>query len=405
MRLLVYNDDGEFSLTRFFDDIPQYAILSHTWGPEEVTCKDIIEENGASKNGFRKIRFCGDQARRDGLRYFWVDTCCIDKSNSVELAEAIIYMFRWYREAAKCYVYLEDVRIGEHSQSSELSWESAFRRSRWFTRSWTLQELLAPSSVEFFSQEGKRLGDKKSLERHILESTRIPIDALRGKPLSQFSIAERMSWAERRSSIREEDQVYSLLGIFNVHMAPIYGEGKFRAFRRLQREINKSSNHLAFVDHQMTNLERPTEPDFEIGQFPPSSNAARETQAVDYITDSGYGGSGASKAQSYGKIFREPLSAALVATITESEAESAGHETQTVYSDTESLREPKLLEYVTAFADELYGSLPPGFYKAEFERVLPVFDELLRTFAFKVSCDGSTPEYRNLMYLVHRYRR
>jgi hypothetical protein len=155
----------------------------------------------------------------------------------------------------------------------------------------------------------------------------------------------------------------------------------------------------------MKNVERPTEPDFKIGQFLPLSNAARETQAVDYITDSGYGGSGASKAQSYGKIFRESSSAALVATITESEAESAGHETQTVYSDTESLREPKLLEYVTAFADELYGSLPPGFDKAEFERVLPLFDELLQTFAFKVSCDGNTPEYRNLMYLVHRYRR
>jgi hypothetical protein len=96
---------------------------------------------------------------------------------------------------------------------------------------------------------------------------------------------------------------------------------------------------------------------------------------------------------------------ALVATIPESPAESTDCETQTVYSDTESLRDPKLLEYVTAFSDELYRSLPAGFDKAEFERVLPLLDELLRTFAFKVSCDGSTPENRNLMYLVHRYRR
>jgi hypothetical protein len=126
---------------------------------------------------------------------------------------------------------------------------------------------------------------------------------------------------------------------------------------------------------------------------------------VDHIIDSGYGGSGASKSQSRGKVPGESPSVALMANIPESQAESTDCETQTVYSDTESLRDPKLLEYVTAFADELYGSLPSGFDKAEFERVLPVLDELLRTFAFKMSCDGSTPQHRNLMYLVYRYRR
>jgi hypothetical protein len=109
MRLLHYNKDSEFSLTQFFDKIPRYAILSHTWGLEEVTFKDIIEGNGASKTGFDKIRFCGEKARRDRLQYFWVDTCCIDKSSSAELAEAINSMFRWYRDAAKCYVFLSDV--------------------------------------------------------------------------------------------------------------------------------------------------------------------------------------------------------------------------------------------------------------------------------------------------------
>jgi hypothetical protein len=130
---------------------------------------------------------------------------------------------------------------------------------------------------------------------------------------------------------------------------------------------------------------------------------------VDHIIDSGYGGSGASKSQSRGKVPGESPSVALVATILESQAESqtesTDYETQTVYSDTESLRDPKLLEYVTAFADELYGSLPSGFNKTELERVLPVLDELLRTFVFKISCDGSTPQHRNLMYLVYRYRR
>jgi hypothetical protein len=108
MHLLQYNDDGEFSLTEFFDNIPPYAILSHTWGNGEVTFKDIIERTGRSKAGFDKIQFCREQARRDGLHYCWVDTCCIDKSSSTELTEAINSMFRWYRDAAKCYVFLSE---------------------------------------------------------------------------------------------------------------------------------------------------------------------------------------------------------------------------------------------------------------------------------------------------------
>jgi hypothetical protein len=95
MRLLQFNNDGDFSLTEFFEsDIPMYAILSHRWGAEEVTFKDLIDGTGKSKAGYSKIRFCGEQARRDKLDYFWVDTCCIDKSNAVELQEAINSMFR-----------------------------------------------------------------------------------------------------------------------------------------------------------------------------------------------------------------------------------------------------------------------------------------------------------------------
>ena len=187
MRLLKYNNDGEFSLTEFFDNIPPYAILSHTWGKEEVTFVDMIDGNGTSKTGFDKIRFCGEQARRDGLQYFWVDTCCINKTSSAELAEAINSMFRWYRDAAKCYVFLSDVprqTVDGEDRSYQLPWESAFRISRWFTRGWTLQELLAPPSVEFFSRHNKRLGDKGSLKRHIHEITGIPISALEGAPLS-----------------------------------------------------------------------------------------------------------------------------------------------------------------------------------------------------------------------------
>jgi hypothetical protein len=242
MRLLHYNNDGEYSLTQFFDDIPRYAILSHTWGPEEVTFKDMKKANGTTKAGFDKIRFCGEQARYDGLQYFWVDTCCIDKSSSAELAEAINSMFRWYRDAAKCYVFLSDVPradVDTTNQSQQLPWESALRTSRWFTRGWTLQELIAPTSVEFFSKNRKLLGDRKSLEQHICEITRIPSKALRGSPLAEFSLTERMSWAETRQTTREEDMAYSLLGMFDVYMPLIYGEGRANAVGRLQEAIDR----------------------------------------------------------------------------------------------------------------------------------------------------------------------
>jgi hypothetical protein len=242
MRLLHFNNDGEFSLTQFFDDIPPYAILSHTWGLEEVTFNDMMEGDGKSKAGFDKIRFCGERARCDGLQYFWVDTCCIDKSNGTELQGSINSMFRWYRDSAKCYVFLADVLradVDTTDQSHHLPWESAFRRSRWFERGWTLQELIAPKSVEFFSKDCELLGDKKSLERQIYEITRIPSNALRGSPLPTFSVVERMSWAETRKTTYEEDMVYSLLGIFDVYMSLIYGEGRDNAGGRLREAIDR----------------------------------------------------------------------------------------------------------------------------------------------------------------------
>lgn len=245
MRLLEQNSNGDYSLTEdIVDNIPPYAILSHTWGipTEEVTFRDLIDHSGISKAGYNKIRFCGEQAKRDGLQYFWVDTCCIDKSSSAELSEAINSMFRWYRNAAKCYVYLSDVSrraLDTHDTASLLPWVSAFQKSRWFARGWTLQELIAPASVEFFSSECERLGDRKSLEQQIHEITGIAIEALCGTPLSYFSTDERMSWRAQRKTKREEDEAYSLLGIFDIAMPLVYGEGKERAFRRLQEEIHK----------------------------------------------------------------------------------------------------------------------------------------------------------------------
>jgi hypothetical protein len=260
MRLLKCNNDGEFSLTKDFvgGEIPEYAILSHTWGPdtEEVIYRDLIDGTGKNKVGYEKIRFCGEQARHDGLQYFWVDTCCIDKSNNNELAEAINSMFRWYRNATKCYVYLLDISspgIDIGDKSDQLPWEIVFRTSRWFTRGWTLQELIAPTSVEFFSKNRKLLGNRKSLERHICEITRIPSKALRGSPLAEFSATERMSWAETRQTTREEDMAYSLLGIFDVYIPLIYGEGRANAVGRLQEAIDKKEKGTIYSSYLIQN--------------------------------------------------------------------------------------------------------------------------------------------------------
>jgi hypothetical protein len=148
-------------------------------------------------------------------------------------------MYRWYRNAAKCYVYLLDLSTAKRDRSSRSQWESSFSQSRWFSRGWTLQELLAPLSVEFFSREGKRLGDKNTLELQIQQITGIEVQALQGCPLSQFSVKERILWAARRETTVEEDQAYSLLGIFDIHLPLIYGEGKKNAFRRFEEEIDK----------------------------------------------------------------------------------------------------------------------------------------------------------------------
>ncbi len=249
MRLLEGNNDGEFSLTEHVSDTkPPYAILSHTWGTmtEEVTFRDLIDGTGKDKVGYDKIRFCGERARHDSLQYFWVDTCCIDKANSSELQEAINSMFSWYRDATKCYVYLSDVSASDFDETHQLSrktWLPAFSASKWFTRGWTLQELIAPRIVEFFSKERYPLGDKKSLEQEIHGITRIPLDALRGdRPLHEFSVDERMSWAKDRNTTRQEDGAYCLLGIFDIHMPLIYGEGREKALIRLRKETREAQN-------------------------------------------------------------------------------------------------------------------------------------------------------------------
>lgn len=261
MRLLKLEPNGEFRVTPdWMRDLPSYAILSHTWGADtdEVSFKDIMNGLGKTKLGYEKIRFCCEQARRDNLWYFWIDTCCIDKSNMAELTEAINSMFQWYRGAAKGYAYLRDV--SKHTSDAndnpgKQTWEAAFQRSRWFTRGWTLQELLAPRIVEFYSKDGEKLGDKTSLERLIHETTRVPVTALRGSPLSNFGVSERISWIEDRQAGRQEDMAYSLLGIVGEYMPLIYGEGKENAFKRLRKGIHsKAEETLPSINQDVSDL-------------------------------------------------------------------------------------------------------------------------------------------------------
>jgi hypothetical protein len=235
--------------------IPPYAILSHTWVEgQEVTFQDFVDGVGKSKDGYAKLEFCANQASIDYLEYFWVDTCCIDKSNHAEHSREINSMFRHYRNASRCYVYLSDVSAVKrkaHARSSAKPWEDAFQASRWFTRGWTLQELLAPRSVEFFSSDRKRLGDKESLEQQIHEITGVPLLAIRGAPLNEFRANDKLSWIGNRNTKYEEDKVYSLLGIFGVHLAAAYGEGHGSALRRLleeHKEVEKCMQDLCITN-------------------------------------------------------------------------------------------------------------------------------------------------------------
>lgn len=258
MRLLERNGAGEICLTKLFvNNVPPYAILLHTWGTdeEEVSFQDLIDGTGKNKLGYDKIRFCGDQAWHDGLQFFWVDTCCIKKSDNTELQEAINSMFRWYRDAAKCYVYLASVSGPTLSADGKSNWELAFRSSRWFTRGWTLQELIAPSSVEFFSPEGVRLGDKRSLEQQKHDTTGISVRALRGDPLSVFGVAERMAGTEKRNHTQGRQGILAPGHFRHPHAAHLRRRGEERIAANMPTmwgRTNNASGTVPNFDHVKT---------------------------------------------------------------------------------------------------------------------------------------------------------
>ncbi|KAN0099006.1 Heterokaryon incompatibility protein (HET) domain containing protein [Hyaloscypha variabilis] len=218
----------------------RYAILSHTWGSDEVTFEDMKNPAVAQgKLGYQKILKTCERAEARGLFYAWVDTCCIDKSSSAELSESINSMFRWYSLSTLCFAWLEDWKPQAGSGLESMG------RSRWFTRGWTLQELIAPKRVEFLDHDWTFRGDRATLAGTICEVTRIDSGVINGsRSLSEISVGRRMSWAASRETTRVEDRAYSLMGLFEINMPLLYGEGQ-KAFLRLQEEIANSCSALS----------------------------------------------------------------------------------------------------------------------------------------------------------------
>ena len=290
MRLL---DTSTVKLHEFFDDdIPGYAILSHTWGEEEVSFHDLqnkTPEQLEGLKGYMKIKACCAVAKSLCFEYVWIDTCCIDKTSSSELSEAINSMYRWYRNAEICYAYLADVWIGGKDKDSrrlvrdlekyspQLGTEpwKRFCESRWFTRGWTLQELLAPRSMLFFDKDWQCLGSEDSLIKELVTITGIQRDHIFGH--TSASAAQKMSWASGRKTTRVEDMAYSLMGIFDVNMPLLYGEGS-NAFIRLQHEIVKISDDESIFAWEDDLL-------LESGMFAQSPKAFAKSRDIVQIDD------------------------------------------------------------------------------------------------------------------------
>jgi len=233
------------------DETTEYAILSHRWIAQEVDYNEMVKlakmveerDEIRQRDGYRKILQSCEQAQKDGYGWLWVDTCCIDKRSSAELSEAINSMYRWYENAKVCYAYLHDVPDPWFpTVSDDEKYPDFGGWPEWFSRGWTLQELIAPSNVQFFNKNWKSIGDKRTLAPTLVGITGIPAHILTyGLCGNRPCVAQIVSWAANRMTTRVEDRAYSLMGLLDVNMPMLYGEGK-KAFRRLQLEIIRASN-------------------------------------------------------------------------------------------------------------------------------------------------------------------
>ncbi|KAF3805634.1 Vegetative incompatibility protein HET-E-1 [Colletotrichum gloeosporioides] len=253
-----------------------YAILSHRWESDEVTYQDLhTPELATRKAGWTKIQSLCRVALKYGHSHVWIDTCCINKQDLTELNEAINSMFKWYAGSAVCYTYLSDIEDGDPMD-----------HSLWFTRGWTLQELIAPPRMVFFDRNWKPIGTRGQFRKRIHRRTRIDEEMLddtasprnNSSILFRIPVARRMSWASGRKTSREEDRAYSLLGIFGVNMPMLYGEGS-RAFLRLQEEIAKTTNDLSLFSWTTSILNDPLETpglDTSLGKPTPTGRLGEE---------------------------------------------------------------------------------------------------------------------------------
>ncbi|KAI0856496.1 heterokaryon incompatibility protein-domain-containing protein [Xylaria cubensis] len=255
MRLL---DTTTLKLKAFIgDEKPKYAILSHTWGDDEVLFEDLQHKSikrWKDKSGADKVLKSCEICVKHGIAYIWIDTCCIDKNSSSELSEAINSMFKWYMDSLVCYAYLSDVLSTDLRDPK--NGIVPFEESRWFTRGWTLQELIAPAEVRFFDKLWSYVGRRNRLAEKIHRITGIDKKVLRYRDarhifdeIGTLSVHTKMVWARCRMTTRVEDRAYSLMGLFDVNMPLLYGEGGVKAFQRLQYEIVKSTNDQSILLH------------------------------------------------------------------------------------------------------------------------------------------------------------
>lgn len=278
MRLLDVKTYKLVDATGMSESELRYATLSHTWTKDEVTFEDIQNLSIArEKRGWHKIRETCRLAFERAIFYVWIDTCCIDKSSSAELSEAINSMFAWYRDCLMCFVHLEDM------DPESTSLEQSLPSCRWFSRGWTLQELIAPERIYFFNNQWERIGTKSRMAHLLHKITRIDEDALM-KPgiLSTIPVGRRMSWAANRNTTRPEDMAYCLFGLFDVNMPLLYGEGGEKAFLRLQEVITLATSDLSLFAWKSDM--RQARQDIS-GIFSPSPRFFADCNQIDNIDD------------------------------------------------------------------------------------------------------------------------
>lgn len=268
------------------EERPPYVILSHRWSDDEVSYKELRKGTKTSGVGYEKITgACRTARERAGLEWIWIDSCCIDKRSSAELSEAINSMWRWYKDSFVCYVYLADVHVDDvATHGGHQKAVAQLRKSEWFERRWTLQELLAPFRCEFLTAGWEYIGSRYELSDVVSEVTSIPMSHLNiRRLLSTTCAAEKMHWASRRQTTRPEDMAYSLLGLFDINMPLLYGEGALKAMGRLQLAIfDSTGDRSLFI---WTRSERGTAwwgDRFDHGIFAPSVANFRTTMQ-DYL--------------------------------------------------------------------------------------------------------------------------